>query len=236
MLFIQSKFKYFPKVYWLWNHRRWCLELDSTADWNAELGLVNYLLERDARNFHGWHYRRYIVSNIEKSSSESLTKSEFDYTTKKINENFSNFSAWHNRNKLIPEYLQDHTPEERRKFLESEINYVIQAIFTDPEDQSGWLYHQWLVTSSAEIVPDITKDEIFQTISSQINSIADLYEEEPDNYNCMFFLMKYLHYAKSKTGKLPETNVSSMELLEKLKKSDSMRINMYQYYSKLTLS
>lgn len=50
LYFVQSKFKSFPKVYWLWNHRRWCLELDPTADWKQELELVNYLLEKDSRN------------------------------------------------------------------------------------------------------------------------------------------------------------------------------------------
>lgn len=50
-----------PKVYWIWNHRRWCLENipDSTSDdvdewrnltWKKELFVVEKMLEADARN------------------------------------------------------------------------------------------------------------------------------------------------------------------------------------------
>ena len=49
-----------------------------------------------------------------------MTKQEFDYTTKMISSNLSNFSAWHNRSKLIPKLLSemkvDH--EARRNFLD----------------------------------------------------------------------------------------------------------------------
>lgn len=54
-----------PKVYWLWNHRRWCLERVpngpgeegssgyhdwKTARWEKELGLAEKMLDADARN------------------------------------------------------------------------------------------------------------------------------------------------------------------------------------------
>jgi geranylgeranyl transferase type-2 subunit alpha len=70
---------------------------------------------------HGWGYRRYVVSNIEKLRGISLAKSEFDYTTSKTN-NISNFSAWHNRANLIPYLLPsitaDNFEEERKAFLQ----------------------------------------------------------------------------------------------------------------------
>lgn len=51
-----------PKVYWIWNHRRWCLEnipdgpleedIDGwrNATWKKELFVVEKMLEADARN------------------------------------------------------------------------------------------------------------------------------------------------------------------------------------------
>ena len=39
-----------PKSYWVWNHRRWVLEHIPVPAWNRELKLLNYMLEKDARN------------------------------------------------------------------------------------------------------------------------------------------------------------------------------------------
>lgn len=84
------------------------------------------MLSLDSRNFHGWGWRRTVTQALESDALQSqglttnTTKEEFDYTTKMINSNLSNFSAWHHRSKLIPKLLietkADH--EARRKFLD----------------------------------------------------------------------------------------------------------------------
>lgn len=57
LLMLQQSMKSHPKVYWLWNHRRWCLHLLPTSDvedkgwkWKQELRLVDMMLEMDPRN------------------------------------------------------------------------------------------------------------------------------------------------------------------------------------------
>jgi geranylgeranyl transferase type-2 subunit alpha len=60
-----SALKKHPKVYWIWNHRRWCLENvpdgpggdgeeDANgwkqANWTRELQVVERMLDADARN------------------------------------------------------------------------------------------------------------------------------------------------------------------------------------------
>lgn len=118
-----------PKVYWIWNHRRWCLESipdggdgDDTqgwkkTSWQREMGLVEKMLEADARNcaslsrlvlcasltptqsvVHAWNYRRYVLAGMPVRWSEIA---ELGFTTKKIESNFSNFSAWHQRTKIL---------------------------------------------------------------------------------------------------------------------------------------
>ena len=174
-----------------------------------------------------------MIQKLEEVSQTSLAEQEFKYTSSKINANFSNYSAWHNRSKLIPKYLKEFSGIERREFLKSEIEYSTQAIYTDPDDQSAWLYHQWLVMSTREIVPDFSDLEIYELISSQIKAVAELYEVEPDSKNCMFFLATYLFYCKTATNAIPEIALSCSELISNLKETDPMRKNMYTYYGKI---
>lgn len=106
--FVLIQLKKFPKCYWIWNHRRWLLfelvKLDK-INWNYEFSIICKLLDLDQRNFHGWHYRRFIIENMELQYENNLIKkleinlNEFNYTTLKIEKDFLNFSAWHNRSK-----------------------------------------------------------------------------------------------------------------------------------------
>jgi Protein prenyltransferase alpha subunit repeat len=45
-----------------------------------------------------WDYRRYVLESMPVRRPE---KTELAYTTKKIEANFSNFSAWHQRTKVL---------------------------------------------------------------------------------------------------------------------------------------
>lgn len=107
---------------------------------------------------HAWGYRRYVVASLPAPLSSSRSPAdELKYTTKKIESNFSNFSAWHYRTKLLPRawasLSAEEVAEEKDKgepihFIKSssaEFELVTQALWTDPGDQSGWLYHRWLI-------------------------------------------------------------------------------------------
>src|SRR5204862_3239927 len=118
-----------PKCYWIWNYRVWLLQ-EATARldpamarrlWEEDLKLVSMMLVKDSRNFHGWRYRRIIIAELESPALDgtSMVESEFEYTTKMIKSNLSNFSAWHNRICLIPRVLNERNAnfEARRKML-----------------------------------------------------------------------------------------------------------------------
>ena len=92
---------------------------------------------------------------------------------RRVEENFSNYSAWHERSAtlLLEEAATTAEKEsgeendgdgggEKRSpspppllsasVLEREYDLVRQAVFTDPEDQAPWLYHRWLLSQSVE--------------------------------------------------------------------------------------
>lgn len=198
---LQAILQDYPKIYWIWNHRKWCLSQCPWPDWARELLLVTKMLEQDARNFHVWEYRRYVIAQIEQAEESSKAERELEYTTAAINSNFSNFSAWHNRTKLIPQVLvqiEDDAGRDtrRREMLKDELELIKGAIYTDPDDQSVWLYHRWLLnpdSAHATLHPlaPTTRSEHVNHLTQELAMIEELMEEEPDNIWCTYAKVHY---------------------------------------------
>jgi len=54
-------------------------------------------LNFNKNSVHCWDYRRLAAEK-----SQASPKEEFEFSTEKIHDNFSNYSAWHYRSKLLP--------------------------------------------------------------------------------------------------------------------------------------
>ncbi|TYI75862.1 hypothetical protein E1A91_D06G036300v1 [Gossypium mustelinum] len=129
------------KSYGAWHHRKWVLSKGHSSIDN-ELRLLDKFQKADSRNFHAWNYRRFVAESMKRSEQDELK-----YTEDMIYANFSNYSAWHNRSVLLSA-LFDKKAEGfllKEKVLPEEYEFIHQAIFTDPDDQSGWFYHLWLL-------------------------------------------------------------------------------------------
>ena len=94
-------------------------------------------------------------------SSRALTQREFEFSEEKIRENFSNYSAFHHRSIFLQRLIdQAGTPSSSsssptmRELLPAEFSVVENAVFTEPDDQSVWWYHQFLLTLAARDVRD----------------------------------------------------------------------------------
>ncbi|KAI0093932.1 rab-protein geranylgeranyltransferase [Irpex rosettiformis] len=223
--------KQHPKIYAIWNHRRWCLEQVpegpteadpngwKMANWKKELYVVEKMLDVDARNFHAWNYRRYVLASMPVHRSE---QSELDYTTRKIEANFSNFSAWHQRSKVLTTLWETGkaNPAQNR---EEELELVRNAMYTDPFDQSVWIYHRWLIGEGSDAT----------ILQAEISSIQELLDEQPDSKWCMESLVHYKqlllrnHSAIIGAEDRQVVKTSCLDLLLQLQHVDSERKNRY---------
>lgn len=134
LAFLMPLLMSYPKCYWIWNYRLWLLQqakerLDletARSIWIQELGLAGKMLARDSRNFHGWGYRRKIVTELESPElqGKSMVETEFEYTTKMFSALLSNFSALHARSRLIPRLLNERKADDatRLQFLDNGIS------------------------------------------------------------------------------------------------------------------
>lgn len=257
LAFLLPLLKQFPKCYWIWNHRAWLLQqasryLPVTSAkrlWHEEMALVNKMLSYDSRNFHGWGYRREVVAALEKLSAlekqekennspeenpqDSLTESEFAYTTKMIKTNLSNFSAWHNRLQLIPKLLTERNADSaaRRKLLDDEFELIITALYTDPYDQSLWFYHNYLMTNlspktslSLRIVPDLTNHDRIEYFDTQIDLLKDMLDGTDDCKWIYQALVTYTpEYLELDAGNKKITTLELTGWLDQLEALDPLR-------------
>uniref|UniRef100_A0A6B2LBA3 Geranylgeranyl transferase type-2 subunit alpha n=1 Tax=Arcella intermedia TaxID=1963864 RepID=A0A6B2LBA3_9EUKA len=215
---LESLLPVHPKSYWIWFHRKWIMMLSLTShpqdqiNWERELTLCTKALDADQRNFHCWNYRRFVANQLKVELNEELK-----YTLSKINQNFSNYSAWHQRSYLLQKiYLSD--PSKFIHVLNNELDLVQNAFYTSPEDQSTWFYYRWLIGMFKKHNPD----HFQELVTEELQKVNELLEEEPNSKWVILttvFLMKEIQNS--------DVNVIK-ERIVKLQNIDQQRQNYYK--------
>lgn len=244
----------FPKCYWIWNHRNWILQqgeanLEASKVhqiWHNELQLVGKMLHADSRNFHAWSYRRFVCQQLDRllatttgnviahvDLNKSRAELEFEYTTKMIKTNLSNFSAWHHRSMLIPRLLDERGADSqgRRKLLDDELSLICAAVNTDPFDQSIWYYQRYLMSTltpecprESSIVLDLTNYDRQKYYANELTYIREILEDESDCkwvYETLLYLAR--RYLEVDAGTAIFTTRDMQIWLEELHRVDPLR-------------
>ncbi|KAK9807311.1 hypothetical protein WJX73_000196 [Symbiochloris irregularis] len=215
-----------PKSYATWHHRRWIIQKGLTP-LKHELQLLGQLLEVDSRNFMAWAYRRFIVAlaGIPPRDEEQYAAGLIDANFSNYSAWHARTTLLHAVHSGPPvmsvsqlvagdqaagagsEHNGSGQPSSAGASAElvplaalrQEFELVHQACFTDPEDQSAWLNHRWLLartfahtqgpqTSAADEGSPAHQDltEIFE---QEVDMCNQLLEVEPDRTKCKWPLL-----------------------------------------------
>ena len=108
----------------------------------------------DCRNFHCWNYRHFLLEINRKRALEESEEAEqlmrqkqdeinLETSKKLVEKDFSNYSAWHQRS--LVEKIRTAAELRDYDFMQTELKWLMNGLYTEPEDQSLWLYHSWFV-------------------------------------------------------------------------------------------
>jgi protein farnesyltransferase/geranylgeranyltransferase type-1 subunit alpha len=84
------------KTYQVWHHRRLLLSAlgPERAAPAAELAFVTRVLGVDAKNYHSWSFRQWVLAHFDR---EELWSGELDFVEGLLEDDVRNNSAWHHR-------------------------------------------------------------------------------------------------------------------------------------------
>jgi hypothetical protein len=107
-----------------------------------------------------------------------------------IKKNFSNYSAWHYRAKLMPKFYCLNGRNYNRGYIipiekiKEDFATLKHAFFTDPKDQSPWNQHEWLLLQIAPSqivhIDKVSQDETTLVLKVELNTRVR-------NFQCLSF-------------------------------------------------
>ena len=110
--------------------------------------------------------------------------------------------------------------------ISADFELVRNAVFTEPADQSSWLYLRWLISQTYELCEKnlITVADRSERLTKEIESVSELKELEPDS---KWVLLTYVYLVSmAKEASLHAQSVS--ETLQRLSDVDPFRRNYYK--------
>jgi len=180
-----------PKNYQVWHHRKvlvsWAAGYDEVTKKHSigdpkdvdflgkrELQLTAALLRKDAKNYHAWQHRQWVVSVF------GGYNDELEYTTGLINSDVRNNSAWNHRF-FVVRYLYKSCPN----LISAEVDFTTVQIRKAISNESPWSYLRGLLELQGTLGEDpALLDQFREFIKNDSPSIPlrafvlDIYEKK----------------------------------------------------------
>ncbi|KAI3834606.1 hypothetical protein MKX03_029131 [Papaver bracteatum] len=119
------------KNYQIWHHRRWVAEKLGTEATTIELEFTKKILFPDAKNYHAWSHRQWVLQAL------GGWEGELDYCHQLLEDDIFNNSAWNQRYFVV---TKSPVLGGLQAMRASEVKYAVEAILTNPENESPWRY------------------------------------------------------------------------------------------------
>lgn len=142
------------------------------------------------------------ASLLSRSDRHEIIEAEWKFTQSKLMDNFSNGSATHYRTKLLPLMVDIRAEKEGINKNDATQSYeillnlareewdelILNCIFTEPDDQTVWWYHRFVVSYAKppDDVSDDLKEEYDLFLHDMAESLRELLavEKESDGKDC----------------------------------------------------
>ncbi|KAI5413592.1 hypothetical protein KIW84_057962 [Lathyrus oleraceus] len=113
------------------HHRRWVAEKLGPEARNSELEFTKKILSVDAKHYHAWSHRQWVLQNL------GGWEDELSYCSELLAEDIFNNSAWNQRYFVI---TRSPVLGGLKAMRESEVLFTVEAIISYPENESSWRY------------------------------------------------------------------------------------------------
>ena len=158
---------------------------------DTETAFLDRMFRKDAKNYHAWSYRQWLVRYFD------MWDSEMPAIEKLLDEDVRNNSAWNHRWFVIFARYTDperHTVRRNDAYapvpdnvVDDEIEYTMEAIKKAPQNQSPWLYLRGVLRRQrrplltlkpfVETFADLDDEDNVRS-SHALEYLADVYAEE----------------------------------------------------------
>lgn len=147
----------------------------------------------------------------------SLIQTEWAFTTEKIKDNFSNFSAFYYRSQLLPRYLEIAVSDADDVWL-GEFQLIENAVCTEPDDQTAWWYQALLLSFDDSFFP---LEKLRDRLGEQADLLRELLDDSPNSK----WVLLGLHRLLDRLQLNPDER---RQILQKLQQVDPDRSQRYQ--------
>jgi len=211
-----------------WGYRRWLASLVALSP-ESELEYSHQKIEQNFSNYSAWHYRTALIPKVH-AGHKTLDQLCQEAKGSAIGEDGS---AAKPESNTAGCGVQQHEGEGAGVVvpmwvLLQELQLVKQAFFTEPEDQSGWFYHRWLLGACLASANQSTaaKTSLLEALEGESSMCRELLEEEPDSKWPLLTLARILELQRQ-LG-IGESLATAHETYKQLAETDPMRAGYYR--------